>query len=50
MGWRERGRRHRTFQHGDGEQMTSATEEFRTARDFLLGCRTDYDTAYAQFK
>ena len=30
--------------------MTSATEEFRTARDFLLEQRTDYQTAYAQFR
>lgn len=30
--------------------MTSVTEQFRTARDFLLTHRTDYDTAYAQFE
>jgi acetyl-CoA synthetase len=26
------------------------TAAFRTARDFLLACRTDYDTAYAKFR
>ncbi len=29
--------------------MTSPTEQFRTARDFLLEHREDYDTAYAGF-
>ena len=29
--------------------MTSATEEFRSARDFLLANRADYDTAYEKF-
>jgi acetyl-CoA synthetase len=29
--------------------VTSATEEFRTARDFLLGHREDYDSARAGF-
>ena len=32
------------------EGMTSPTEQFRSARDFLLEHRTDYDTAYAQFR
>ena len=30
--------------------MSSATDEFRAARDFLLAHRTDYATAYAQFR
>ncbi|HEU5006457.1 MAG TPA: AMP-binding protein [Jatrophihabitantaceae bacterium] len=30
--------------------MTSPTEQFRAARDFLVQHRTDYDTAYAQFR
>ncbi|MBG0851499.1 AMP-binding protein [Streptomyces spinoverrucosus] len=30
--------------------MTTATEEFRGARDFLLEHREDYDTAYAGFR
>ncbi|MBV7697508.1 AMP-binding protein [Streptomyces sp. TRM70350] len=30
--------------------MTTATEEFRGARDFLLAHREDYDTAYAGFR
>lgn len=29
---------------------TSATEQFREARDFLLRHRTDYETAYAGFR
>ncbi len=29
--------------------MTTATDEFRSARDFLLAHREDYDTAYEQF-
>jgi acetyl-CoA synthetase len=29
--------------------MTSPTEQFRAARDFLVEHRTDYDTAYARF-
>jgi len=29
--------------------VTSATEEFRSARDFLLANRADYDTAYEKF-
>ena len=30
--------------------MTTPTEEFRAARDFLLANRSDYETAYAQFE
>src|SRR6478735_8529309 len=30
--------------------MSSATDEFRAARDFLLAHRTDYVTAYAKFR
>jgi len=30
--------------------VTSPTEQFRAARDFLVKHRTDYDTAYAQFR
>ncbi len=30
--------------------MTSATDTFRSARDFLLAHRTDYETAYAKFE
>jgi acetyl-CoA synthetase len=30
--------------------VTSPTEQFRAARDFLVQHRTDYDTAYAQFR
>jgi acetyl-CoA synthetase len=30
--------------------MTTPTEEFRAARDFLLEHRTDYETAYEQFR
>ena len=30
--------------------VTSATEEFRAARDFLLAHREDYETAYAGFR
>ncbi|GAA3293806.1 hypothetical protein GCM10020295_16680 [Streptomyces cinereospinus] len=30
--------------------MTTATEEFRSARDFLLEHREDHDTAYAGFR
>jgi len=30
--------------------MSSATDEFRAARDFLLAHRTDYATAYAKFR
>ena len=29
--------------------MSTATDEFRRARDFLLAHREDYDTAYEQF-
>ena len=29
--------------------MTTPTEQFRAARDFLLAYRTDYATAYAKF-
>src|SRR5215471_11801352 len=30
--------------------MSSATDEFRAARDFLLAHRTDYVTAYSKFR
>ena len=30
--------------------MTTPTEEFRAARDFLVRHRTDYETAYAEFR
>src|SRR5438067_1045655 len=37
-----------TVRSDEGGPM--GTREFRAARDFLLGCRADYDTAYRDFR